>query len=460
MSTKAEWAELFESVHGRKPSPQEFLDAKAADFDTSALIAQAASVDAPAKEPATEETPVGQVVADTEKVAQEDDIADVAETAEDAVAEQASNESPFGTAAFSEAPAQQPTPQFDSSMFEKASIPTTQGFGAVPNPAPSSADKPVFNLILPIVAIALSVIFAILSWFVSPAWLFIILTVLALALAMVSLIFSLKSSKKLLSIIATAVAGVMLLVSIGGLIFQISQNSNDNAGSSKTSKVADKDDEDDDSDSKSDSKSNSKSDSKSDSKGDSTDVNDYIDKNAKFDWNESKFKKLKAGKDSAKSIMKTYGKASDAQMSGDDLSMTYSGKDYSEHVYLTFKKQYDGTFILSHASGNFPTDAVQTDDSYKSDWTKEQFDALNKGDYSNPSNGTKLEDILKDHPKASNAEYTISTVREGEFKKELSVSYNDFKAEDGKLKSVYLSFDTTEGGDTFYLTYKSGPDGD
>lgn len=456
MSTKAEWAELFESVHGRKPSPQEFLDAKAADFDTSALIAQAASVDAPAKEPATEETPVGQVVADTEKVAQEDDIADVAETAEDAVAEQASNESPFGTAAFPEAPSQQPTPQFDSSMFEKASIPTTQGFGAVPNPAPSSADKPVFNLILPIVAIALSVIFAILSWFVSPAWLFIILTVLALALAMVSLIFSLKSSKKLLSIIATAVAGVMLLVSIGGLIFQISQNSNDNAGSSKTSKVADKDDEDDDSDSKSDSKSNSKS----DSKGDSTDVNDYIDKNAKFDWNESKFKKLKAGKDSAKSIMKTYGKASDAQMSGDDLSMTYSGKDYSEHVYLTFKKQYDGTFILSHASGNFPTDAVQTDDSYKSDWTKEQFDALNKGDYSNPSNGTKLEDILKDHPKASNAEYTISTVREGEFKKELSVSYNDFKAEDGKLKSVYLSFDTTEDGDTFYLTYKSGPDGD
>lgn len=460
MSTKAEWAELFESVHGRKPSPQEFLDAKAADFDTSALIAQAASVDAPAKEPATEETPVGQVVADTEKVAQEDDIADVAETAEDAVAEQASNESPFGTAAFSEAPAQQPTPQFDSSMFEKASIPTTQGFGAVPNPAPSSADKPVFNLILPIVAIALSVIFAILSWFVSPAWLFIILTVLALALAMVSLIFSLKSSKKLLSIIATAVAGVMLLVSIGGLIFQISQNSNDNAGSSKTSKVADKDDEDDDSDSKSNSKGDSKSGSKSDSKGDSTDVNDYIDKNAKFDWNESKFKKLKAGKDSAKSIMKTYGKASDAQMSGDDLSMTYSGKDYSEHVYLTFKKQYDGTFILSHASGNFPTDAVQTDDSYKSDWTKEQFDALNKGDYSNPSNGTKLEDILKDHPKASNAEYTISTVREGEFKKELSVSYNDFKAEDGKLKSVYLSFDTTEGGDTFYLTYKSGPDGD
>ena len=47
---------------------------------------------------------------------------------------------------------------------------------------------------------------------------------------------------------------------------------------------------------------NDDSDSKSDSKGDSTDVNDYIDKNAKLDWNESKFKKLKVGKDSAKSI--------------------------------------------------------------------------------------------------------------------------------------------------------------
>ena len=104
MSTKAEWAELFESVHGRKPIPQEFLDAKAADFDTSALTAQVASVQEPANEPVAEEVPAEQ--------------ADVAET------EQASSESPFATAAFSEAPAQQLIPQFDSSMFEKGYIPT------------------------------------------------------------------------------------------------------------------------------------------------------------------------------------------------------------------------------------------------------------------------------------------------------------------------------------------------
>ena len=450
MSTKAEWAELFESVHGRKPSPQEFLDAKAADFDTSALAAQAASVEAPANEPVAEEVAPEPVA--TEEVTEQDDIADVAETAEDAVAEQASSESPFGAESFSEAPVQQPTPQFDSSMFEKAPISSAQGFGTVPNPAAAgSADKPLFNLILPIVAIALSVIFAILAWFVSPAWVFIILTVLAVAV--VSLVFSLKSSKKLLSIIATGVAGLMLFVSIGGLIFQISQNASNNTSSSKTSKVADKDDDDAD-------KKDDDSDSKSDSKGDSTDVNDYIDKNAKFDWNESKFKKLKAGKDTVKSIVKTYGKASDAEVSGDELKLTYSGKDYGESVYLNFKKQYDGTFILSYASGRFPQDKVEVDKSYKSDWTKEQFDALNKGDYTDPSNGTKLEDVVKDHPKASSAEYTISTSRQGEFTKEMTISYSDYKAEDGKLKSVYLSFDTKEGEDTFYLTYKSGPDED
>ncbi|MFR3236770.1 MAG: hypothetical protein ACLTOX_06690 [Streptococcus thermophilus] len=48
------------------------------------------------------------------------------------------------------------------------------GFGTVPNSVDSSADS-LFNLILPIVAIALAVIFSILAWFVSPTWLFIIL---------------------------------------------------------------------------------------------------------------------------------------------------------------------------------------------------------------------------------------------------------------------------------------------
>ena len=105
-------------------------------------------------------------------------------------------------------------------------------------------------------------------------------------------------------------------------------------------------------------------------------------------------------------------------------------------------------------------ESSQKEEDAKFNWTKEQFDALKKGDYTDPSNGTKLEDIVKDHPKASSAEYTISTSRQGEFKKEMSISYSDYEAGDGKLKSVYLSFDTKEDDDTFYLTYKSGPDGE
>lgn len=79
---------------------------------------------------------------------------------------------------------------------------------------------------------------------------------------------------------------------------------------------------------------------------------------------------MKVGKDTVKSIIKTYGKASDAQISGDEMKLNYSGKDYGESVYLTFTKQYDGTFILSYASGRFPQDKVEVDKSYKADWTK------------------------------------------------------------------------------------------
>ena len=45
---------------------------------------------------------------------------------------------------------------------------------------------------------------------------------------------------------------------------------------------------------------------------------------------------------------------------------------------------------------------------------------------------------LRITPKASSAEYTISTSRQGEFKKEMSISYSDYEAGDGKLKKCLL----------------------
>ena len=369
----------------------------------------------------------------------------MAETAEDAVAEQASSESLVGAEAFSAAPVQQPTPQFDSSMFEKAPISSAQGFGTVPNPAAAgSADKPLFNLILPIVAIALSVIFAILAWFVSPAWLFIILTVLAVAAAVVSLVFSLKSSKKLLSIIATGVAGLMLFVSIGGLIFQISQNAGDNTSSSKTSKVADKDDDDAN-------KKDDDSDSKSDSKGDNTDVNDYIDKNAKFDWNESKFKKLKAGKDTVKSIIKTYGKASDAQISGDERKLNYSGNNY---VRLTFEKK-DVVYVLKSASATFDYDKVKEVDDYHSNWTKDDYEKLSVGTQADLLKGTRLSEVVEKHPEASFTYHEMTQTEQGDFTQSVSLSYRDYNPESGKVDAVRLTFDYDKRENKYFLTDKS-----
>lgn len=42
------------------------------------------------------------------------------------------------------------------------------------------------------------------------------------------------------------------------------------------------------------------------------------------------------------------------------------------------------------------------------------------------------------------------------FKKELTVFYNDFKSEDGKLKTVHLTFDYDKRENEYFLTDKSG----
>ncbi len=107
----------------------------------------------------------------TEEVTEQDDIADVAETAEDAVAEQAKQWITIWNSSLLRSTQQQPTPQFwFKHVWEKAPISISSRIWTVPNPAAvGSADKPLFNLILPIVAIA-PVIFAVLAWFVGPAW--------------------------------------------------------------------------------------------------------------------------------------------------------------------------------------------------------------------------------------------------------------------------------------------------
>ena len=49
-----------------------------------------------------------------------------------------------------------------------------------------------------------------------------------------------------------------------------------------------------------------------------------------------------------------------------------------ESVYLNFRNNMT-VHLSCHMLGRFPQDKVEVDRSYKADWTKEQFDALNKG---------------------------------------------------------------------------------
>lgn len=436
MSNKEKWADLFETVNGRKPTPQEFMDAKAKDFDASDLEAAVKTQEVAAEEVSAEAEVQGVGIGET--VADQAAIDSVAESAEDAVAEEPHEDSTSQPEQVSEASVSQPVPAAPQASLDTAN----NGLGAQVTHS-GRPDNQLFNLILPIVALVLGVISAILAW-VLPAWIFILLTFVSVGLAVASLIMSLKSNKKLLSIIATAVTGFMVFVAIGGLIFQIASSTT--VGSSQVSQISDDDDDDTSSD--------------SDVKGDSNNVNDYIDKNASFDWDEKKFQKLKVEEDTVKSIIKTYGKASDAQMSGDSLTLRYEGNDYSQHVSLSFEKQYDGTFVLSSAMGSFSQDYVEVDRDYKSDWTQEQYDALKEGDYKDATSGTKLDDVLKDHPKAESATFSINSFRKGEFSKSLHVTYSDYNQESGKLDYVSLSFEYVDKEDAFYLDSKYGADKD
>ncbi|MGT2906593.1 hypothetical protein [Streptococcus dentiloxodontae] len=450
MATKEEWSHLFEAVTGRKPTPQEFMEAKAANFDTTALSAQlnggAANLqqnqttmpnqeptasdfaDAVAEEPIvdvqTPSAPVqGQIPDGSEQqaafqnqnfAAPEQNLAGQQPVADSAQVNQFAANNQFAqTGQFQ----QQPPQQFQQ---------------------PNNVKSLWLGKILPIAAIVIGVIFSALAWFAAPAVLYVIFAFLALAVAIVALIFNINGKDKVLSIVAASVTGVLFLLSIGGLIYQNSQAS----ASDSRAQV-----------------STSKNSSKSkNTDGDSNNVNDYIDSSYKFDWNEKQFTKLKVEEDTVSDIMKSHGKASDAEMSGDELTLQYKGANYDEDVTLYFEKQHDGIFVLTSASAHFKQDLVEEDSNYKSDWTKEQYDALKEGDYSDPTSGTKLSDVLKDHPKAYTVNYSIQTSEKGEFEKSLSLSYSDYDAEESKLQYVSLSFDYVKDEDAYYLTYKSSSD--
>ncbi|WP_019805543.1 hypothetical protein, partial [Streptococcus mutans] len=169
-------------------------------------------------------------------------------------------------------------------------------------------------IVLPIISFVVSVITLILAWFAPLPIIYVIIAFLGLIYAIVGLIVNIQR-KKVLSIIALVLASLIFLVSGLAVFVRQAQNNPNPTEQTESKKSDEKDDTDvDDDDSK-----------------DSTDVKDYIADSSdfKFKWTKSKFTDLKFSSysnkngDSLKSVVKKFGKGSNATISGDKLSLEY-----------------------------------------------------------------------------------------------------------------------------------------
>ncbi|MGT2923760.1 MFS transporter [Streptococcus caviae] len=323
--------------------------------------------------------------------------------------------------------------------FEQPTVPPTV------NPAFQSAPARKELIVLPIISFVVSVITLILAWLAPLPIIYVIIAFLALIYAVVSLIVNLKR-KKVLSIIALVLAAVVFLAS-GAAVF-VRQSGDEQVKTEKHEKKDDKEDTDDEED---------------EGEEDSTDVQDYIADSSDYEykWTESKFEDLEfAGYSNndgskVKSVLKKFGKASDATINGDALTLRYKGNTDDERVRLSFRKQYDGTFILSSGSLYFNSSKVKTSErgSYKSNWTKADVDALTVGDRETGSGGAKLDDIIKKHGNPVEAREVIESYGRG-IEKSLRILYSDYSSsDDSKLSYVSLEFVEQSNGD-YLLTYK------
>lgn len=304
-------------------------------------------------------------------------------------------------------------------------------------------------IVLPIISFVVSVITLILAWFAPLPIIYVIIAFLGLIYAIVGLIVNIQR-KRVLSIIALVLASLIFLVSGLAVFVRQAQNNPNPTEQTESKKSDEKDDTDvDDDDSK-----------------DSTDVKDYIADSSdfKFKWTKSKFTDLKFSSysnkngDSLKSVVKKFGKGSNATISGDKLSLEYEkGEGNSrKSVHLTFTKQrkHNGKFILSDGYISFtPKDIkIVSEKSYKSDWTQADVDALTVGDSSTGKSGTNLNEILKKHGNPTEAKETILNYGDG-FKKSLEILYNSYSS-DGGSKLGYVSLNFVQQNDDYLLTYK------
>ncbi|KXT75882.1 hypothetical protein [Streptococcus sp. DD12] len=401
MTPKEKWLNAFENRHGRKPSPQEFQAAKAVDFDVTDLV--------------TPETPQAQ----EEPVTQ----------APQAIAEASQLDAPE---------VQEKT----KATAVEAAQPAFQG---QPEPVAAASQQDKASIIPPTIILVGAVIFLVVALVVPVplAWLFVALSLATATAGLVFFILDLKKSNKVLSIIAFAVSLVLFMGTAGTVLTKqlLAVGSQAQEAIEVIEEVE-----------------------SNDSGKDSSDIDNYVDEDAAFKWTEKDFRALKFSNKYAgtrlTTIVKKYGKATRGTVGTESLTLDYSGKsgDTTKSVSLTFRKDDEGHYVLmtGYATNisKAPVEA-QDSDSYTSNWTKSDYEALKVQESGEDSKtGTTLKDIVDKHGNPTDVQMVINNSGNG-FGERLSITYSDYDTED-KLQYVSLDFEKVD--DSFYLTYKYGSD--
>lgn len=410
MATREEWVRHFEDVNGRKPSPEEFMEAKKDGF-VIASEEEASQV--------SEQVEAQQV--------------DSSEATEEVAAESEADAQPDEAQVTLEEEAPKQMPELNMEKEQEKEVPKTSQI-PLENPyyKPKEVKNNTFvNIVLPIIILVLGLLFAVLAGTLPIGFIFTFLAFFLIILAIVTMVLSLKSTRKALSIIALVMSIIFFMTSLAGTGYQVVKYVMNHAEEFQS------------------------------------DGNDkayqYINENYKFDWTEDQFKELKVGTLTLDEVLDTHGKATDAEYSEayeedepDLLDLTYrkEGTDGNNYVRLTFEKK-DDVYVLKSASATFDYDKVKEVDDYRSNWTKDDYEKLALGTQADLLKGTRLSEVVEKHPEASFTYHEMTQTEQGDLTQSVSLSYRDYNPESGKLGTVRLTFDYDKRENEYFLTDKS-----
>ena len=69
--------------------------------------------------------------------------------------------------------------------------------------------------------------------------------------------------------------------------------------------------------------------------------------------------------------------------------------------------------------------------------------------------GTRLSDVVSNHSEASFSTHELTQTDEGDLTQKVSLSFYDYSPDNGKLKTVHLTFDYDNRENEYFLTDKS-----